>query len=156
LYEGERIELRIRPHWRITVAPVVWAVATIAFVSGSWLVFVGDQFGSWLAGLATTAGVIVFAMCVVRPLIRWQRTDWIVTTRRVLVCHGIIRRERHDYLMSRVEDVALHQRRSDLWLGCGTLVLRPADGSSDVVLRGVPGALAVRNLVASLLRGNDL
>lgn len=155
LYEDEKVELHIRPHWRIALAPTLWGVVVIGVVIVGWIVFAGDRLGFVVAGLTTTVGVIVFLRRVVRPLIRWWMTDWIVTPHRVLVRYGVIRKERRDYLMTRIEDVALHQRRSDLWLGCGTLILRPADDSPDVVLHCVPSAPAVRIVVVGLIRGHE-
>jgi uncharacterized membrane protein YdbT with pleckstrin-like domain len=149
LVEGELVALDRRPHWRVLVGPVL--VYLIVLGISGYLAAVARVYGweSWgwplLVGL--TATLVVWL--TVLPAIRWAATHLVVTTHRVLVREGVLRRNDLEIPLDRV--VAVHARRSAIGrlVGCATLVL-DIGSAGELALVDVPGV----DHVEAFLHGN--
>jgi membrane protein YdbS with pleckstrin-like domain len=133
----ERVIARLRPHARRLVRPAVFVVLVCA--AG------GFGFGVFRAQLAWVNGVIALAVVVlvvfggVVPLIRWLGQRYVVTTRRLVVVHGLGTRTRRELLHSRGYDVTVRRRGMQGMFRTGDVLVFPGD-DPPLVLVDVPSA----------------
>jgi uncharacterized membrane protein YdbT with pleckstrin-like domain len=146
LVEGERVVLHRHPHWRVLVGPVLVFLAVLGAVGYLAAVIRSRGVEAWgwpvLGGLAA----VLVVWLTLLPVVRWCRTDLVVTTRRVLVREGVVRTHGLCIPLDRV--AAAHARSTVVGrlVGCGTLVVDTgADGEVEFV--DVPGAEHVRGLL---------
>ncbi|QFZ23252.1 PH domain-containing protein [Saccharothrix syringae] len=154
---GERVVIHKHPHWKALSAPV--AVLLVVVLGGTWLAGPVSALSwaptAWLV-LAAVAAVLV-AWLVVAPVLRWGTTHFIVTDERVMCRMGVFSRARLNLPLAMVRGVRFRQGAVDRLLGCGTLVVDPADpvGPADGPLEfdDVPGVVEVRATLERVLGG---
>ncbi len=81
LAEDEEVVLRLHPHWKMLVLPVLIFILLAGATS-----FVAAQFDTPGAryGVIAVAALLVIIFTV-RPFLRWRTTHFVVTTHRVLI-----------------------------------------------------------------------
>ena len=85
LTSGERVELRMRPHWReVFASALIGLLLLAALIYVAWLT-PNDTTGNWIQWIVVAVGVLIAVFLVVMPILRWLTTHYVVTTRRVLV-----------------------------------------------------------------------
>lgn len=138
LLEGEHVVYRTRLHWKLFVAPVVFAlivavpVAWIALV-GTWMVF------AWIpVGLAL--------LWFVAAVLKRQTSEFVVTNKRVLMKVGVIAVRSIELLLSKVEAIAVHQSLAGRMLDYGDIVLTGSGGTKEP-FGSIQSPLAFRNAV---------
>lgn len=101
--------------------------------------------------LAATAGWVIASAPRVT---RWWSTRHVVTSRRVVLRTGVVRRRQHDVRVRNVHDVYVERSMVQRFLGCGDVVTETVD-DEPLVLRDVvdPDELVSRIVVASELAG---
>jgi membrane protein YdbS with pleckstrin-like domain len=145
--EDEEVLLRVRPHPRALVVPVL-ALLLVLGVAG----YVAGRLpeADWRAA-ARWAVVAVASVLVVRlsllPWLRWLTTVLVVTDRRVVLERGVLRRSTRGVPLSRVADVGVDRSPVQRLLGSGTLVLDTVGERGGLVVRDVP---RVRELAAQI------
>jgi uncharacterized membrane protein YdbT with pleckstrin-like domain len=151
LTADEDVVLHLRPHAVTVVKPVVVLVLAAVVVTGVWVVLPSTE-GGWIAGWFVTvvAGGVVLAKAV-RPLLVWRCTHWVLTTERVLLQDGMLRRVRQDLPLAKVSDHSLRQGILDRLLGSGTLTIDTANENGPAVLARVPGAVRVQTTLYELI-----
>lgn len=142
----ERAIARMRPHARALVLPSFVLVATMGAATYAALVL--DELWQSLAVLA--GAVLLIAVLWVLPLLRWLSTQYLVTTRRVVLRSGLFVRTRQEVLLSRSFDVSVRQgglqrlyRSGDVLINTG--LDRP------VVLSDVPHADLVQRAIGDVM-----
>jgi membrane protein YdbS with pleckstrin-like domain len=111
-----------RCHGIVLARPLAWAasaaIAAAAALAAGWpLSLLGPVL------LAAAAGVAL------RAVFRWERTRIVVTTDRVLVVGGLLRRRAVAVPIGTVASVELDQSLAGRLLGYGTLVVGPIEVS---------------------------
>jgi uncharacterized membrane protein YdbT with pleckstrin-like domain len=134
LSENERIVVHKHPHFKMLVLPLLVLVVTLA--GGIWLSMLARDSAPpwdtvWLIVIGAAA-LILLVWLVLAPLVRWRTTHFIVTTDRVIVREGVIKRTGIDIPMSRINSVQFEHGLLDRVFGCGTLLIESA---SDEPLR---------------------
>jgi membrane protein YdbS with pleckstrin-like domain len=136
LAEGEYVVLRLHPHWKTVVRPVLLLAVIVAAVIAAlvYLPRVTDQARVRL-GIAVAAVLLAIAFCAV-PFLRWRTTTYELTNHRLRLRSGILSRTGRDFPLARVSDVSFTQRLSDRVLGCGISVstswpCSPADSTTS-------------------------
>ncbi len=133
----ETVLVALRPHWNTLLAPLVLAMVFAAAA--------GFAYAALPAGLALTSIAIAVAGWVVvglpRVLRRWA-TSYLVTTERVIVRSGVLRRAGSEIPLTRINDVQFHQALTGRLLGHGTIRI-VTDGPTRV-LEDVPDPEAVQ------------
>ncbi len=112
---GEEVQLDARPHGIVLARPFAKALALAA--AGGLVVSLGwpaTPFGA----LAVAAGALLALLAVWR----WERTRVVVTSERLLVLSGTVRRRGVSVRLARLGPVEVEQSALGRLLGFGTLV----------------------------------
>lgn len=142
--------IRLRPHGRALVLPAVVLVLSMGAVGfGTARVPEGDH-QALLQALVAVAGLLVVLRLSGLPFLRWLSTTVTVTERRVRTRSGLLRSRTRDLWLWHVHDVVVERTLLQRITRSGTLVLQTA-GERGLVLRDVPGVLAVADELAELL-----
>ena len=114
--DDERICLDARRHGVVLARPLLRALA-LAAAGGAAL---------WLGWPATVAGAVllgVAALLALRAVWRWDRTRLVVTTEKLFVVHGVLRRSAASVRLRGLDPIELEQSLPGRLLGYGTLVV---------------------------------
>ena len=134
LSENEQVIVHSHPHFKMLIRPVFWLIVTLGL--GIWLsTLTGGLDAPWNDVAKIAIGVVAVILIVwlfLTPLIRWRTTHFIVTTDRLIVREGVIKRTGIDIPMTRINSVQFEHGLVDRLFGCGTLVIESA---SDEPLR---------------------
>ena len=148
LSEPEVIVLRVRPHARRLLLPVLVVVA-VAAVAGYWVGALPDTWMNVLAGVGAAALVVLVG---VLPLLSWLTRRTTVTSRRVIVRSGVFVRQRSEVQLSRVREV--RTRRGLLQRLWGASDIELMFGTESVIVHDVPGAATVAEALHDLMERN--
>jgi len=138
LLEGESVLYRTRLHWKLFVAPVLFAlivaiaVASIALY-GTWNAF------AWIP-------VAVALLWLLARFIKRQTSEFVVTNKRVLMKVGVFTTRSIELLLSKVEAITVHQSLTGRLLGYGDIVLTGSGGTNEP-FSTIQSPLAFRNAV---------
>jgi len=133
----ERVCFDARRHGVVLARPLAQA-AVLAGVGG---ILLSQPFPLQLPG----AGLVIAAAAIgLRAVWRWERTRLVVTTEKVFVVGGTLRRRASAVRLRSVENLELEQSLPGRLLGYGTLVAGPLE------IDHVPEPRAVYRLVERL------
>jgi len=121
LTDGEKIILDLRPHWLSLLAPAAWALLVVAAVISTFA-FGASLPQPVLIG-AVVAGLVAVAAIVGIPLLRWNTTEFILTSERVISREGIFAKKSQEIPLHRVNNVAFSQSIAERLLGSGNLTI---------------------------------
>lgn len=107
--------MRARRHGIVLVRPL--ARSAVAAVAGGVGVVAGWPFSPVGAGL-----LVVAAVAATAAVWRWDRTQVVLTTEKLFVVHGVVRRRAAAVRLERVGAVEIDQSLLGRLLGYGTLV----------------------------------
>jgi uncharacterized membrane protein YdbT with pleckstrin-like domain len=116
----ERVCFDARRHGVVLARPLSQAV--VLAVSGGVLL---SQ--PWPLQLPGAALVVLAALLALRAVWRWERTRFVVTTEKVFVVDGTLRRHASAVRLRTVENLQLDQTFPGRLLGYGTLVAGPLE-----------------------------
>ena len=132
LSNDELIITSFRPHWKLLFIPFVWFVLLVAvfgvvtyFISGLWWV--------WLIVVAGAAGFLV-----VRPLVNWWFTRYVLTTERLITRVGLIAQSGVEIPLERITNVNFSQSVFERMLGAGDLLIESAGSSGQSKFSNIP------------------
>jgi uncharacterized membrane protein YdbT with pleckstrin-like domain len=117
-----------RPSWRALMSFYVGGIGLAVLV----LVILGLLVGEW-----ALAAAIAAALAVLTLLIGWFRrvsTKYLITTQRLRISRGIVRRQVQETRLERVQNVNYNQGVLDRMLGVGTVDFDTA-GTDDSEFR---------------------
>jgi uncharacterized membrane protein YdbT with pleckstrin-like domain len=138
LAEGEHLVLRMHPHWKTVLRPVlILAVTVLGLLFLLLLVPAARDTAAARLAIGAVALVIVVLFVAV-PLLRWQTTSYELTTRRLRLRVGILTRTGRDFPLTRISDVSFEQGLLDRLLGCGRLVVESPGEHGQLVLTEIP------------------
>lgn len=138
LAPGERVCLESRRHGIVLAR--AFGRSFVLLACGSALLAAGLPWSAGGAFLVTTAAVLALI-----AVWRWDRTTVVVTTQKLFVVHGILRRRAAAVRFSRVGAVEVDQSLVGRLLGYGTLV------AGDLEIEFVPQPRRVYALVERLV-----
>jgi uncharacterized membrane protein YdbT with pleckstrin-like domain len=152
LTEDEQIAMHLHPHWREMFRPTLVLLLGIAAVVAAFI-FLPDDNDAWQIGLYVIFGVVVLlvAWLSIWPWIVWRTQHYVFTNERVILQHGVFRRERRDIPLQRVNDHTMNQSLIDRFFGCGTLTIESAGERGQTVLIDVPKVQRVQTLLYELV-----
>jgi membrane protein YdbS with pleckstrin-like domain len=111
----ESVRLEARQHG-VVLAPALARALALAAAGGA-LVLLG-----WPATVPGALAVALAAAATLRAVWRWERTRLLVTTERLVVMTGTLRRTRAEVPLARVGTLEVEQGLAGRLLGYGTLV----------------------------------
>ena len=107
LSEGEQVVAHKHPHFKMLIFPTLALVVTA--VAGGYLAWRATDFEEpWntvvLITVAVVGGILIIWLFLA-PFVRWRTTHFVVTTDRVIVREGVIKRTGIDIPMARIHSV---------------------------------------------------
>ena len=151
LTSGERVELKMRPHWREVFVAVLLGVLLLAILVYLVRVTPDDTTGNWIQWIVVGLAVIIAVFLVIAPIVRWLTTHYVVTTHRVLVRRGVLTKTGKDITLSKITDVSFERTLLDRLTGSGTLRIESAGDSPDETFRAIPHSDRVQQLINRLI-----
>lgn len=148
----EQVVLRTRTHAKVLIGPSLLLII-IAGAAGAGAALVPSGYRPWGHYVVLGLGLLIALRWVVVPFLRWRRTTYTITTHRLIMRSGILRRVGKDLPLVRVNDVSSDRGLIDRLLGCGTLYLQTAADSGTIVLSDVPEVEEVQLAISELLLG---
>ena len=133
----ERVCLEARRHGIVLARPFSRALALAAV--GGFLFLVG-----WPATVIGAPLLALAAFLAIRAVWRWERTRVVVTTQKVYVVAGTVRRRAEAVRLASIQSLGLEESMTGRLLGFGTVVAGPLE------LDHLPHPREVFNLVERL------
>ncbi len=137
LTEGEEIVTEFRPHWRLLAIPLLW------FILG--LVLIALVFQEWAWPDNTTADVITgviigiaMVYLVVRPVVKWAFTQYVLTNERLITRSGMIARTGIEIPLENITNVVFNQGILERILKGGDLLIESAGESGQSRFQDIP------------------
>ncbi|HLU33596.1 MAG TPA: PH domain-containing protein [Natronosporangium sp.] len=151
LTDDEHIAMHLHPHWREMVRPMLVFLLSVGAVVAAWVLLPDTE--AVRIGLYVLAGLalILVLWLSVWPWIVWRTTHYVFTNERVILQHGVFRRERRDIPLHRVNDHSMSQTLVDRLFGCGTLIIESAGERGQTTLIDVPKVQRVQTLLYDLV-----
>ncbi|MFN0029787.1 MAG: PH domain-containing protein [Acidimicrobiales bacterium] len=117
LQEDEELVLAIRPHWWSLIDAVGALAGAVAL--GVLAVWVSSQPLQWAAAVMLVAALVFFTY----RYLHWSRTNFIVTSERVIFQRGLIARRGTQMPLEKINTVDFHQGVFERIIGAGDLVI---------------------------------
>lgn len=151
LTDDEHVAMHLHPHWREMARPMLVFLLSVAAVVAAWVLLPESDWAQ--IGLYVIAGLalILVLWLSVWPWIVWRTTHYVFTNERVVLQHGVFRRERRDIPLHRVNDHSMSQTLIDRMFGCGTLIIESAGERGQTTLVDVPKVERVQTLLYELV-----
>ena len=150
LTDGEEVGAAQLAHALTVCWPLVRLLLVIGVGSfGMAMIPVGRNQGVFRLVLLGVA-VLLVLLAVVRPLMRWRTTYYVITTFRLLHRTGVLARSGRDIALSRITDVSFSQTLWERVIRSGTLRITSA-GEGATVLYRVPGSERVLTLLNHMI-----
>jgi uncharacterized membrane protein YdbT with pleckstrin-like domain len=135
--DDEKVFLDARRHGVVLARPLGQALA-LAIVGGILLAFV------WPLALAGSLLVLLGALLALRAVWNWERLHLVVTTERLYVVEGTIRKRARQIRLRKIDAMEIEQSAVARFLGYGTLLVGPLE------IEHVPRPKEVTQLVERL------
>ena len=149
LSEGERLVLRLHPHWKTLVRPCFILIVIIAAaVTALIMLPPGSAVIRLVIAAVAVLAVIIWAVV---PVLRWRTTSYELTTRRLRLREGILARSGRDFPLIRISDVSFSHGLIDRLLGCGKLIVESAGEHGQLVLTEIPQVEGVQSKLFQLV-----
>ena len=151
LSEGERTVLVLNPHWKTVLWPFVLLVV-VAVAAAVLLIVIPHNRLQGAERIAVGAvAVVIAAIWVGVPILRWKTTTYELTTRRFRLRYGVLSRTGRDFPLIRISDVSFSHGLIDRMLGCGRLVIESAGEHGQLVLNEIPDVEQVQATLFQLV-----
>jgi uncharacterized membrane protein YdbT with pleckstrin-like domain len=151
LADDEEVVRHLHPHWLTVFWPFVELLAVVGLASfGAAAIPAGQQQGMIRLAIVVVALLLVLFL-VVRPLLVWRCTHYVITTHRVLFREGVLARRGRDIGLSRITDVSYRQSLWERIVSSGTLIIESAGESGATVLERIPDSDGVQQLLNHMI-----
>ena len=147
LAADEDVVLDLRPHWKRIVLPALLVPIVVGAASYGVFALPENDARPWLRWALLAIAVLVLLRFSFWPFLTWQTTQYVLTTRRVVIRRGVLSRSGRDVPLTRVNDVSFSHTLFERMLGCGTLTIESAGEHGQVVLTEVPRVQMVQREV---------
>jgi uncharacterized membrane protein YdbT with pleckstrin-like domain len=145
--EAERTIWEGRPSWRGRIS--IFAPGVLVAIGVVILVRLVDI--SW--GPALIAALVVVLVTAVWGLLETIRWKYAITSRRVIVRHGLVSINEQTARLERVQDLTLHQSLFDRMFGVGRLLIDTAGSEGGALeFKALDDPASVRELLENAVR----
>jgi membrane protein YdbS with pleckstrin-like domain len=148
--EAERVIASLRPHARALFWPSLVLIASVG--AGSY--FVGQFAEDWQNWAVAAAALIVIVLLWLLPTLSWLAKRYVVTTRRIVLRHGLFVRTRQELLHSRGYDLKVRKNAMQSMFRSGNVEINTGL-ERPVVLRDIPRADLVQAALHDLMESNQ-
>jgi len=142
----ERAIARLRPHARALVFPSISLVVLVGATTFG--AFALDEL--WQSFAVLLAGVMAICVLWVLPLLRWLSSQYLITTRRVVLRNGLFVRTSQEVLLSRSYDVTVRRAGLQSAFRSGDVLINTGL-DRPIVLRDVPRADLVQRALGDVM-----
>jgi membrane protein YdbS with pleckstrin-like domain len=146
LNPGEEVAVDVRPHWKYLFGPIFVVVVVLA---GSIAALVAE-IPQW-AELAVAAVLVVSLIWLAARYVRWTTTSFVVTTERLIMRKGILRRSGREILLDRLTDISYNQSLADRLLRCGDVLIESPGRDSPELFPDLPHPTTIQNEIYRLI-----
>ncbi|MBS3939619.1 MAG: PH domain-containing protein [Actinobacteria bacterium] len=133
LSDDEDVLLLFRPHWKVLLPPLFWAMLLAALGGAAFAAL--DAPWQWVAVAAAVGLWVLFAG---RFVLSWWFTTYVLTTERVVVRKGVIARTGVEIPLEQVTNVLFSQTVIERLLRYGDVVLEAAGSQGRSELHDIP------------------
>jgi membrane protein YdbS with pleckstrin-like domain len=133
LTDDEDILRQFRPHWRVLLPVLAWAMA---FAALGGIAFAALE-RPWRE-VAIAAAVVLWLLLSTRPLFDWWFTNYVLTTERIVVRRGMIARTGTEIPLEQITNVLFSQTVMERLLGYGDVILEAAGSQGRSELHDIP------------------
>lgn len=130
---GEQVLLRFRPHWKVLLPGMVWAVL-LAALTGMALAALPASWRWWSVAGALT----LWLPLATRSAVSWWSTTYMLTTERIVVRRGLIGRTGTEIPLESITNVLFRQRALQRLLGYGDVLVESAGSRGQSRLDDIP------------------
>ncbi len=146
---SERVIARLRPHAR----RLFWPSLLFVVICGAVGYFAGTFPEVWENVAVLIGGALLVLLIWLLPLFGLLARRYVITTRRIVVSHGLFVRVRQELLHSRGYDVTVRKAGLQAMFGSGDVIINTGL-EHPVVLSDVPGADLVQSALHDLMEKN--
>ncbi len=133
LTENEEILDQFRPHWKVLIPSILWAMLLAALAGVAFAAL--DEPWGWISlGVA----VLIWLALSLRSLIDWFFTNYVLTTERIIVRRGMIARTGVEIPLENVTNVLFSQTVLERILRYGDVTLESAGTQGRSKLDDIP------------------
>jgi membrane protein YdbS with pleckstrin-like domain len=133
LTDDEDILRQFRPHWRVLLPVLGWAMASAALAGMAFRALDGP----WREA-AIAAALLLWVALSARPLFRWWFTNYVLTTERIVVRRGMIARSGTEIPLEQITNVLFSQSVVERLLRYGDVTLEAAGEQGRSELHDIP------------------
>ena len=130
--------LRLHPHWKTLIGPVLVAVLVVAAALIAEVVIPSNSAAAVERLVVAAVAILAVMLWLIVPVLRWRTTTYELTTRRLRVRSGIVTRHGRDIPLARINDVSFEKGLLDRLLGSGRLVVESAGEHGQILLNDIP------------------
>ena len=138
LTEDEHLVLRLHPHWKTLIGPVLVAVLVVAAALIAEVLIPSNSAAPVERLVVAAVAILAVMLWLIAPVLRWRPTIYELTTRRLRVRSGIVTRRGRDIPLARINDVSFEKGLLDRLLGSGRLVVESAGEHGQILLNDIP------------------
>ena len=138
LTDDENLVLRLHPHWKTLIRPVLVAVFVVAAALVVEVVIPSGSAAAVERLLVAAVAILALMLWLMVPVLRWRTTTYELTTRRLKVRDGIVTRHGRDIPLARINDVSFTKGLLDRLFGSGRLVVESAGEHGQILLNDIP------------------
>ncbi len=142
LTDGEEILRQFRPHWKVLLPALGWAML-LAALAGLATAVLSFDWVWWSAGLA----VVIWVGLSIRSLVDWYATNYVLTNERIVVRRGLIARSGTEIPLENITNVLFSQRVIERVLGYGDVTIESAGSQGQSRLDDIPDPEAFQSEV---------
>lgn len=134
LSQDETIVTAFRQHWKLLVIPIGWFILAMAIII---VVLTRDwwQPAEWVIVLAVVGAGIWF---IVRPVVSWATTRYVLTTHRLITRRGLVAKSGIEIPLERITNVNFSQTMFERMLGAGDLLVESAGTGGQSAFSNIP------------------
>ena len=133
LSDGETIVTSFRPHWKLLFVPFAWFIAALVVIGLS-----ARLFGASLTLWISLAVVVAAVYLIVRPLVNWWFTRYVLTTERLITRTGLIAQSGVEIPLERITNVNFSQSVFERLVGAGDLLIESAGTTGQSEFSNIP------------------
>jgi uncharacterized membrane protein YdbT with pleckstrin-like domain len=138
LTEDEHLVLRLHPHWKTLIGPLLVAVLVVAAALIAEVLIPSNSAAAVERLVVAAVAILAVMLWLIVPVLRWRTTTYELTTRRMRVRSGIVTRHGRDIPLARINDVSFEKGLLDRLLGSGRLVVESAGEHGQILLNDIP------------------
>ena len=138
LTEDEQLVLRLHPHWKTLIRPMLVAVLVVAVALVAVVAIPSGSAAAVERLVVAAVAILALMLWLMVPVLRWRTTTYELTTRRLRMRDGIVTRNGRDIPLARINDISFTKGLLDRLFGSGRLVVESAGEHGQILLNDIP------------------